>query len=676
MRCLPTAPRARPNVVLVIADDQGDCHYGTAGECRSVQTGTPIPPPLTPNLDVLAGYGTVFPIAHNTAAWCFPSLNSMLTGRYQKSMEGVRNLGERFHTIPSVLRSLTGEARTTPDPFDAESSIGGYCSLLAGKFTGAGGKRDFDAQARLGARRLGKLQCSSGGTGQPPLCGTDRAPGTEFTSVQAMRDLFEFIDGMFYPVPGRPGAFATQPFFTWYAPRIPHSPLRAPSIIRQYLFGSDLGGIFGLGQYCHGSLCPNTVGAFQESNVGVERDYYAGVWWIDENLRELRKYLARKSAPHCIQRSGASRLAATSPAQCSGTWATQFEAPVDANTVLIYLSDNGWFLPDSKHNFTENGYRTRMFVYDPRTANPAPPWDVARTAPAPPNESPALAHSTDLLPTILGYALDTPGSQECPVSEDGTACDGRDLRPYLRTATGPAAPQEPLRHALCGHETQRGSAPTRHRYLLTRPGTVGRCVDTTLPTCGKPGDCAAGQICLGGHCAVATESACGTTAQCPKGSLCLGGKCRVGPPCIDDISCFSAFGSFKVTCAGREEKWCRNAPNQTCTTATDCPVCAPVAAGATAPPCGRLCEPRQLKLYVGSGRNATELVDLFSDPDELGRRSGDDPLIADMSAPNGTYRSDVRRLNCCIDDWWPEGTSGGTACTRSYDCPADFTCNR
>ena len=69
-RCLPTATRTRPNVVLVISDDQGDCHYGTAGECRSVQTGTPIPPPRTPNLDVIAGYGTVFPIAHNTAAWC------------------------------------------------------------------------------------------------------------------------------------------------------------------------------------------------------------------------------------------------------------------------------------------------------------------------------------------------------------------------------------------------------------------------------------------------------------------------------------------------------------------------------------------------------------------------------------------------------------------------------
>ncbi len=131
-RCLPIAARSRPNVILIISDDQGECHYGTAGECRSAQTGTPIPPASTPNLDVLAAYGTMFPIAHNTASWCFPSLNSMLTGRYQKSFYGSHDLSGDFLTVPQVLRSLEGEAGATRDPFLPESSIGGYCSLLAG----------------------------------------------------------------------------------------------------------------------------------------------------------------------------------------------------------------------------------------------------------------------------------------------------------------------------------------------------------------------------------------------------------------------------------------------------------------------------------------------------------------------------------------------------------------
>lgn len=64
--CLPATPPTLPNVVLMIADDQGECHYGHAVECRSTQTGTPTEAPRTPNLDLLAGYGTVFPIAHHT----------------------------------------------------------------------------------------------------------------------------------------------------------------------------------------------------------------------------------------------------------------------------------------------------------------------------------------------------------------------------------------------------------------------------------------------------------------------------------------------------------------------------------------------------------------------------------------------------------------------------------
>ncbi len=670
-RCQPAASRTRPNIILVISDDQGDCHYGAAGECRSVQTGTPIPAPPTPNLDVLAGHGTVFPIAHNTAAWCYPSLNSILTGRYQRSMRGNRNLSETFHTVPSVLRTLEGEAGATPDPYDPESAVGGYCTFLGGKFTGAGGKTKFDAQARLGYRRLGKLPCTRGAAGQPPECGTGNGPGGDPLELFAMRDLFEFMDANFHQVPGRPGVFTTQPFFAWYAPRIPHAPLRAPEPVEEYLFGPrpGLGGLFQLGT-CASGGCSAVVRAFDESNIGTQREFYGSVWWADDNLREIRKYLARKSAPHCILRDGSSRFSATSPPQCptSATWATEFAPPVEANTVLIYLSDNGWFLPDSKHNFTENGYRTRLFVYDPRVTSA--PWRAAEAAPLPPNESPGLAHATDVLPTVLGLALDTPGPQACPESADGTPCDGRALRPYLRGAA--AAPAEPLRHALCGHETRRGSSPGRQRYLLTRPGSVGRCVDVTLPACSSAADCAGGELCLGGRCTPNTNAACGSTAQCPKGSLCLGGRCTAGAPCLDDVSCIAAYQSFAVQCAERETRWCRNAPNQGCTTAADCPACPGTGAAAA---CGRVCEPRVMKLYLGRNGDEPEYVDLFTDPDERGRRYGGDAVYGQMSSPGGPYAADLRRLSCCLDDWWAEGIRGGTLCGAADACPADFVCN-
>jgi hypothetical protein len=684
-RCLPVASRTRPNVILIISDDQGECHYGTAGECRSAQTGTPIPPPSTPNLDVLAAYGTMFPIAHNTASWCFPSLNSMLTGRYQKSFNGSHDLSGDFLTVPQVLRSLQGEVGAVPDPFLAESSIGGYCSLLAGKFTGTGGKVTFDAQARLGARRLGKLPCTAGSTEQPPLCGTERLQSYDPLTLFNIRDLFQFMDAMFYPVPGSPGTFTNAPFFLWYAPRIPHAPLRAPGVIDNYLFGSEragLGGLFQLGAMCRGGACPGAVSAFSESNFGTEREYYSNVWWVDDNVREIRKYLAHKSASHCILPGGQSRLWATSPAQCGGgTWVSTLAPPVGENTVLVYLSDNGWFLPDSKHSFTENGYRTRMFVYDPRAVVPAPSWLASAVPPAAPAVSPELAHSTDLLPTILGYALDTPGAQSCPPSKDGTACDGRDLRPYLlHTATNDAAaamppPATPLRHSLCGHHTQRATAPTRQRYLLTRPGSVGRCVDTTLPACSSASDCKAGQVCLGGHCAIDSPISCSASTQCAEGSICLGGRCRLGPPCIDSSTCVVAYSSFKVQCAEQATKWCRNAPNTACSTAADCPAC-PGGLGLKPPPCGRVCETQQLKLYLGADPGGAGLVDLFHDPDERGRHTGeDDPLFSQMSSRDGPYGLDLCRLSCCIDDWWPDGARGGTLCRARDVCPADFVCN-
>jgi len=653
----------------MISDDQSDCHYGSAGECRSVRSGTPIPAPSTPNLDVLAGYGTVFPIAHNTSAWCLPSRNSMLTGRYQRSIEGNRRLSEDFVTLPSALRGLAGEPGAVPGPLDPGGSIGGYCTLMAGKFTPAGDRSGFDAEATVTERRMGRLDCTTGDDGTP-VCGTGDEVYVDQRRLREMGELFEFIDQMFYPVPDRPGAFAVQPFFVWYAPRIPHRPLRAPEPIVQHLFGSDalgLGGLFELGAAFRNGACPSSVLAFEESKVGTQREFYSSVWWVDDNIRELRKYLARKSRPHCILRNGSTRFSARTPDRCGlGTWATEFRQPVEDNTILVYLSDNGWFLPDSKHTFSETGYRTRLFVYDPRTASPQPSWRPADVPPAPPRESHELAHATDLLPTFLGWASGTPGTQACPTSPDGTPCDGRDLRAYLRGAPPPA---RPLRRALCGHQTERPISATRQRYLLTRPGSVGRCVDARLAACTSTSRCRAGEICLGGRCTPnAAGLACDAATPCPAGSACLGGRCQVGPPCLDDVSCGGLLGA-SGRCAAREARWCRNAPTQTCNTASDCPACA---GGEVA--CGRLCEAQQLKLYLEHNAGAS-LVDLFADPDEVQRSEGSEAYLA-MSSPNGPYDADLRRLSCCLDAWWPEAIGSSTLCGPGDSCPADFTCNQ
>ena len=81
----------------------------------------------------------------------------------------------------------------------------------------------------------------------------------------------------------------------------------------------------------------------------------------------------------------------------------------------MFMSDNGWHLPNSKHSFTENGYRTQLLRV--RSAHPAHGPAVgpgAASPPPPPQCNPALAHTDDMLPTALGFALGTAGSQACP----------------------------------------------------------------------------------------------------------------------------------------------------------------------------------------------------------------------------------------------------------------------
>jgi hypothetical protein len=194
---------------------------------------------------------------------------------------------------------------------------------------------------------------------------------------------------------------------------------------------------------------PQGVTALDESVFGDVHELFGNIWWMDDSIREIRKFLARQSAPHCIGSNGRSRYDVTSPEDCNGTWAHAVTPDLERNTVIMFLADNGWHLPDSKHSFTDNGMRTRLMVYDPRNLATLPSWNPDDEPVLPPNESPALAHGVDLYPTALGYALGTEGTQLCPKGGNGgSRCDGRDLRPHLVTAPGGAAAPETQRHTI------------------------------------------------------------------------------------------------------------------------------------------------------------------------------------------------------------------------------------
>jgi N-sulfoglucosamine sulfohydrolase len=96
------AQPARPNLILIIADD-----LGTQLGCYGDKTAR------TPNIDKLAADGARFSNGHVTAASCSPSRGSMLTGLYphQHGMMGLSHYGtERMHDdvpkLPNELKKL------------------------------------------------------------------------------------------------------------------------------------------------------------------------------------------------------------------------------------------------------------------------------------------------------------------------------------------------------------------------------------------------------------------------------------------------------------------------------------------------------------------------------------------------------------------------------------------
>ncbi|MBK1787889.1 sulfatase family protein [Prauserella cavernicola] len=97
----PTAsratPKARPNVLIVVADDWGYPHAGAYAD----------PAALTPVFDRVAGEGALFTHAFAAAPSCTPSRNAILTGQAPHRLEAGANLWSslpaRFASYPDLL---------------------------------------------------------------------------------------------------------------------------------------------------------------------------------------------------------------------------------------------------------------------------------------------------------------------------------------------------------------------------------------------------------------------------------------------------------------------------------------------------------------------------------------------------------------------------------------------
>ena len=218
----PAASTAdRPNIVLLIGDDHGFPYFGFMGS-EIVRT---------PNLDSLARAGTVFPMMHNTASLCAPSLNTLLTGFYpvqwRHRLQALRASGrstwrrtaiERVATLPRVL----GRA--------------GYESFQAWKF--------WEGTYEVAG--------FTKGTVDDPLVA--RAGGDLRFGREGIQPVLDFIDES-----------NDRPFFVWFAPMIPHVPLDPPE---------------------------RFLALYREAGLSDQAQrYYASCSWFDDLVGQLVRHL-------------------------------------------------------------------------------------------------------------------------------------------------------------------------------------------------------------------------------------------------------------------------------------------------------------------------------------------------------------------------------------------------
>jgi arylsulfatase A-like enzyme len=202
-------PAPRPNVVLILSDDQGWTDYGFMGH----------PVIRTPHLDRLAAESLLFTRGYTAAPLCRPALASLITGRpvhehricgndiaRPGATEGARaarnqpagaalyeTLIDRIETVPTLPRLLAPH---------------GYRSFQAGKW--------WEGASARGGFTEGMTH------GDPARGGRHGDDGLTIGREAGLAPVARFLDDV---------AASNTPFFLWYAPMLPHDPHDPPAAL-------------------------------------------------------------------------------------------------------------------------------------------------------------------------------------------------------------------------------------------------------------------------------------------------------------------------------------------------------------------------------------------------------------------------------------------------------------
>jgi uncharacterized sulfatase len=202
-------PASRPNVLLILGDDQGWGDYGFMGH-KEIQT---------PNMDRLAAQSLRFDRGYVPSSLCRASLATIITGLWPQEhgitsndpplpkglnmgqamkdpifLADRRKMVEKFNRQPSLAKSFTAA---------------GYRTLQTGKW--------WEGEAcRCGfTEGMTHGDVSKGGR-----------HGDEGLKIgrQSLETVLQFID----PAKKNNPTISSSPFFIWYAPMMPHEPHNPP----------------------------------------------------------------------------------------------------------------------------------------------------------------------------------------------------------------------------------------------------------------------------------------------------------------------------------------------------------------------------------------------------------------------------------------------------------------
>lgn len=194
---LPVPQEARPNVLLLISDDQGWTDFGFMGS-EDIET---------PRLDALASKSLAFPRGYVPTALCRASLATIITGLYPHQHKITGNDPPKGEDRARMLKHIAAV-----DTLPKLLGRAGYRSLQTGKW--------WEGECQCGGFTEGMTH------GDPKRGGRHGDVGLQI-GRQTMAPAFDFIDDC---------AESKTPFLLWYAPFLPHTPHTPPDrLLAKYL---------------------------------------------------------------------------------------------------------------------------------------------------------------------------------------------------------------------------------------------------------------------------------------------------------------------------------------------------------------------------------------------------------------------------------------------------------